>query len=182
MARRHGRLRSPRSYHRGGRAGNRRGLQCNIPTHITGEQDASNARQDELSQDQFQDTYQQNVRLGRMLQGRRRTGISRRGAIALAVGLATIFMATRALPQSRSRSVRRAASRPFPRFPKVVGIPRSRQATGFPLGARPVGAGGRITSSAADRLGARRARRRIRNLHRGPRSGGSGVFVTERIP
>ncbi len=111
---RRAKLRSRRSYTRGGRAGN---LQCNIPSHITGERTVNDA---ELLDPQ----HQADLPLDRMLQ-RRGLSAAQRRALALALGAATIGMATRALPRSRTLPKFRVAKR-APRYPRVVGIPRSR--------------------------------------------------------
>ncbi len=113
---------------RGGRAGNRTNtpsseLFCNIPSHITSEE----AAQDVSSQDLLEHgTQGRNVRLGRMLRAQQSAGLNRRRAAALAMGAATIAVATRALPRSRAFPKFRTAKRALPRFPKVVGVPRQR--------------------------------------------------------
>ncbi len=126
--RRRARLASRRSYARGGRAGNRQRLECNIPSHIIGERTAQNAElqtQDLLASSR---TARGNVRLDRMLQGQQSASLNRRRAAALALGAATVAVATRALPRSRARPKFRVAKR-APRFPRVVGIPRTRTRT-----------------------------------------------------
>ncbi len=123
----YGRLRARRSYHRGGRAGNRTNeLSCNIPSHITGERTARDANSQDLLES---GTQGRNVRLDRLLRRQQSANLNRRRAAALALGAATIAVATRALPRSRAFPKFRVAKRALPRFPKVVGIPRSRTVT-----------------------------------------------------
>ncbi len=121
---RRGILRATRSYHRGGRAGNppKQELTCNIPSHMLGERTARDAD----SPDLLEAEAQSNVRLDRMLPRQQSADLNRRRAAALALGAATIAVATRALPRSRAFPKFRVAKRFLPRFPKVVGIPRSR--------------------------------------------------------
>ncbi len=158
----HGRLRSRRSYHRGGREGS---LQCNIPSHMIGEKTVEDA---DFNQDSLTKTASTlgDVRVDRLLPASSRA-LRARGALALAVALASIALATRGLPRSRRGTRRVATPRPFPkRFPKVVGIPRggALRSTGTPFQRRgtPVGAGGRHIPSAARRIMTGRRFRRIR--------------------
>ncbi len=68
------------------------------------------------------------LRVDRVLPGKQSTGLYWRSAAALALGAATIAVATRALPRSRTLPKFKVAKR-APRHPKVVGIPRSRPKT-----------------------------------------------------
>ncbi len=125
---------------RGGRGGNRRRanhpnrsrlsqgpLECNIPSHIIGEAAARDVRESPQS------SLMENVRLDRMFQRDRRS-LNRRRALALALGAATVAVAAKALP--RTREVPRVRFKRSPRFPRVVGVPRSRTPTtaGSPAG------------------------------------------------
>ncbi len=165
---RRARLRSRRSYTRGGRAGNRSGetLQCNIASHIDGERTARDVESQDLLETQRVDRMGA-LRNARMLQGR---SLQLRARVAAALAATTISLKLLGnLQVSRARAgIRAPKGRQISRFPKVVGVPRRRLIQG-PLTGRPVGAGGRIIPSAASRFGRGNKRRRLdRNLHTGP--------------
>ncbi len=141
MARNYGRLRPRRGYHRGGRAGTHQPeYQCNIPEHRLVREPR---RQEELLSEDLAIRAMGNVPVDRMLQADARS-LHRRRALALLLGAATVGVATRAL--SRSRAGQRVRPRPvrLPRFPKVVGIPRSRPVTTAGIRGRGGGGSGRF--------------------------------------
>ncbi len=164
------------SENRGGRAGNRprsnERLICNIPSHISGERIVPNATglQDEQ--------LEENVRLGRMLQGQRRTGLNFRERTSIALGAAALKLATDALLRARASEGFRGQKSPLPLRPEMVGSPGSRKA---PRGSRRGQKGGAFRFPRLGDFPRRRrsGRKRRRNLHIGPRSGGFTGFITE---
>ncbi len=163
---------------RGGRAGtHRNGIQCNIPSHMTGERIAENAElqsQDILAS---QRPVTSAMRLDRMLRRQHSANLNRRRAAALAVGAATIAVATRALPRSRTFPKFRVAKRAFSRFPKVVGVPRSRTPT--QTGVRRGSKGGAFRFPRFADFPRKRRVTRPRFTLTGPRSGGPPFFTQE---
>ncbi len=158
----------------GGRAGK---LQCNIPSHIIGERIAENADQLDRSPDPLEaQQVREHVRMGRVLQRQQSASLNRRRAAALALGAATVAVATRALPRSRAFPKLRVAKRPQ-RFPKVVGIPRTRTrpTTGVRRGIK----GGAFRFPRFEDFPRRRRSTRKRDFHTGPRSGESTTFTQE---
>ncbi len=166
------------SYTRGGRGGS---LQCNIPSHMIGERIAESANDQDRRRDSQELLEAQlagnRMRMARVSQAKHAASLNRRRAAALALGAATIAVATRALPRSRAFPKFRVAKR-APRSPKVVGIPRSRTRT--TAGSRRGIKGGafRFPRFADFPRRRRTTRRDQRALLTGPRSGGA-QFITE---
>ncbi len=130
--RKSGILRSRRSYHRGGRAGNRQELQCNIPSHITGERIADSADpsdQLESTQDlldtQTQSASIQAVRTNRVLQRRL---LQLRAILGVSLGTAAYLQWVRAMRGARATQGSRVSPRPPVRpLPQMVGVQKSRK-------------------------------------------------------
>ncbi len=166
-----GRLRLARSYTG---VGGRERLECNIPSHMTGERIAESANDPDV-QDPRVDTAQRNVSLGRVFRRGRRP-LTARELLALAMGVATIAVATRALPRTRTARPlpARTVFRPtLPRRPQVVGVPRSRKAAtaGSRRGPSMKGGAFRFPHPFEPLRRRRTSRRKTRSLHTGRAAG-----------
>ncbi len=109
---------------RNGGSGGRDFQFCNVPSHMGPR--INNRKNETDSLDLEQESA--DVRLDRLLQDEQSARLGRRRAAAIALAIATLYVATRALPRSRTLPRFRVAKR-APRPAQMVGIPLSRTAT-----------------------------------------------------